>query len=117
MLDHRRVDIGWVTGSVLVVALSLSYQAHAATISFTDQATFLTQLQAPSFEGFESHVVGGATPSVSAAGFTMSSGSIQIRNTSLGVRLRLKGNSLLAGTRRTTAISCLFSKIRSQRSA
>lgn len=83
MLDHRRVDIGWVTGPVLVVALSLSYQAHAATISFTDQATFLTQLQLPSFEGFESHVVGVATNSVSAAGFTMSSASIQIRNTSL----------------------------------
>ena len=83
MLDYQRVDIGWVTGPVLVVALSLSYQAHAATISFTDQAAFLTQVQAPSFEGFESHVVGVATNSVSAAGFTMSSASIQIRNTPL----------------------------------
>jgi len=80
MLDHRRVDFRGVAGPVLVVALSLSYQAQAATISFTDQAAFLAQVQAPSFESFESHLVGVPTSSVSAAGFTMTSASIQIRN-------------------------------------
>ena len=51
----------------------------------------MTQSQTPLFEGFESHVVGGATNSVSAAGFTMSSGSIQIRNTSLGGSFATEG--------------------------
>ena len=83
MLNHRQTPIGWAIFPVCIVALSLSSGAQATTISFIDQATFLTQSQTPLFEGFESHVVGGATNSVSAAGFTMSSGSIQIRNTSL----------------------------------
>ena len=77
------VGLAWATFPVCTVVLLLSYQVHAATISFTDQAAFLTQVQAPSFEGFESLVVGAATPSVDAAGFTLSSGSIEIRNAPL----------------------------------
>ncbi len=91
MPNHRQIAIGWVICPVCIVALSLSYQAHAATISFTDQAAFLAQLQAPLLEGFESHVVGVATNSVSATGFTMSSGSVQIRNTSLGGSFATEG--------------------------
>ncbi len=91
MLTHRRISLGWAICAVLTVALPLAHQVHAATISFTDQATFLAQLQAPSFEGFESHLVGGATNSVSATGFTVSSGSLQIRNTSLAGSFATEG--------------------------
>ena len=91
MRHHRQIATRWLICPVCIVAFAHSHHAHAGIVSYTDQATFLAQLQPPSFEGFESHVPGAATNSISAAGFTMTSASLQIRDTPLAGSFATEG--------------------------
>jgi len=83
MLDQHPFTFGRFLCLIALAALPMARQVNAVMLSFTDQANFLVQLSAPSFEGFEN--LPNATPGpISAAGFTMSSaGAIAVSKTSV----------------------------------